>query len=252
MLSQAIWWSSIALEVLVLIQGLRTRLAFRYPVFFSYILFVLVFDDILSFFINRWSQPLYLYSYWITEFAGVVLGCGVVLEIFRVGLQRYPGTARMARVALVLVFLLAMVKGLVAAANDPRWWLAATTIQIEAVVRTVQALAILALVVVFLLYSIPVARNLRGILLGYGVFVAVLAICLTFVPSAGHGFWFYASSASFLLALGVWLGYLWSYSEGPVLEPAGVQLEYNYLRAAAATRRRFQTAREQLARAVRP
>jgi hypothetical protein len=252
MLSQAIWWSSIALEVLLLIQGLRTRLAFRYPIFFSYILFVLVFDDLLSLFISRWSNPLYAYSYWITEFAGVVLGCGVVLEIFRVGLQRYPGTARMARNVLILVFLLAVVKGLVAAANDPKSWLEASIPQIEAVVRTVQALAILALVAVFLLYSIPVARNLRGILLGYGLFVAVLAICLTFVPAVGHGFWFYASSASYPLALGVWLGYLWSYSESPNQEPAGEQLENDYQRAAAATRRRLQTARGQLARAVRP
>src|SRR4029077_20261400 len=102
MLTQVIWWSSIALELLLLVRGFRTKLAFRYPVFFGYLFFVLVFEDLLSF-LNRWNSSAYFYLYWITEYAGVLIGCGVVLEIFRVALQRFPGTARMARNALLVV-----------------------------------------------------------------------------------------------------------------------------------------------------
>jgi hypothetical protein len=182
----------------------------------------------------------------------LLIGCGVVLEIFRVALQRYPGTARMARNALLVVFALVLAKGFIAAAHDSRWWLEANTLQIEGILRTVQALAILALAAVFLLYSIPVARNLLGILLGYGTYVAVLAICLTFIPTVGHGFWFYAVPTAFLAALCVWLGFLWSFSEVPITEPSADELGNDYREVAVATRRRLQNARGQLGRAVRP
>jgi hypothetical protein len=251
MLTQAIWWSSIVLETLLLIRGLQTRLVLRYPFFFGYVSFVLFFEDILSIFVQRWNQHLYTYMFWATEFIGVVIGCGVVFEIYRSGLARYPGTARMARNVLAFVFALAAARALITAANDPQWWLQANTLEIARVLRTVQALAILALVAVLLFYSIPFGRNLRGILLGYGTYVSVLAVCLAFAHPTGRDFVFYALSASFSIALFTWLTHLWSYSENPALELSGNQLEIDYQRAAAATRRRLQAVRGQLARAVR-
>jgi len=46
--------------------------------------------------------------------------------------------------------------------------------------RTVQALAIAALVALFLVYSIPFGRNLKGILLGYGLFIGASVMWFTF------------------------------------------------------------------------
>jgi hypothetical protein len=252
MLSHVIWWSSMALEALLLIRGLQTRLAFRYPLFYMYVCFVLFFEDIPSLLVDRWYSHLYTYTFWITEFIGVVVGCAVVFEVYRISLARYPGTARMARNALVLVFLLAAAKGLVAAAHDSRWWLEAHTLEIERVLRTMQAFAIAALAVVFLIYSIPFGRNLRGILLGYGLHVSSAAFCLAFASGAVKGFWYYALPGSFALVLLVWLGHLWSYKESLSTETSIGQLEIDYQRAAAATRRRLIAARGQLAKAVRP
>ena len=252
MLSHVIWWSSMALEALLLIRGLQTRLALRYPLFFAYISFVFLFEDVLSFLIERWNPQLYSYTFWATEFIGVVIGCGVVLEVYRISLARYPGTARMARNALALVFLLAAAKGFVAAAHDPRWWPQANTLEIERVLRTIQAFAIVALVAVFLIYSIPFGRNLRGILVGYGLHVSLAAICLTFAPGTGKGFWFYGLSASFPFILLTWLVHLWSYQETAVAAPEAGELETDYQRVADATRRGLIAARGQLAKAVRP
>jgi hypothetical protein len=251
MLSQLILWSSIALEILLLIRGLQTRLAFRYPFFFGYVSFVLICEDFLSVVTRHGNRQVYAYTYWVTEFVGVLIGCAVVFEIYREGLAQYPGTARMARNFLGLIFLLAIGKGLVAAVDDPGWWLAANILEIERILRTVQALAIGALVAVSLLYSIRFGRNLRGILFGYGLFVSVLAVCLSFVRLGQHDFWYYAQSASYMAALAAWLSHLWSHSPSAAVEGAGSQLEIDYLRAAAATRRRFQAARGQLAKAVR-
>ena len=75
----------------------------------------------------QWHPQLYRNVYWITEFLALMFGCGVVLEIYRVGLSAFPGTARMVRNALAFVFALALARGLAEAWTDPRWWLEAAT-----------------------------------------------------------------------------------------------------------------------------
>jgi len=256
MLSQFIWWSSIVLAFLVLIRGLQTKLAYHYPVFYGYVAYVLFFEDITSYVTQR-VPALYFYVYWITEFVGVFVGCAVVFEIYRIGLHRYPGTARMARNALALIFVLALAKALVVAANDPRWWVEANRLEIERVLRTVQAIAVAALAAVCLIYAIPFGKNLRGILLGYGLYVGVLSVCLTFVPVQGHNFWWYASSTCYPVALAIWLTHLWSYQES--LAPGSTDnysgshsdSDGDYQETASATRRRLQTARGDLVKVVR-
>src|SRR6266436_3222549 len=234
MLSQAIWWSCIVLEVLLLIRAVSGRLISRYPVFYGYIFFVFS-QSILRSLVYRWGGKLYNPVYWTTEFLGFVMGCWVVLEIYRVALAAYPGTAKMARQVLAFLFALAAAKAIAALWNDPNLVLETTPLQMERALRTVQAIAIVALVTVFAVYSIPFGRNLRGILLGYGLFIGQRVICLTFVPVAGEDFWFYAYSASYLVALSLWLAHLWSYQAVPEAENA--QLERDYQRIARVTQR---------------
>jgi hypothetical protein len=253
MLGQAIWWSSIAVEILLLVRGLRRRLAFRYPVFYCYLFFV-CFQDLLRFVVYQWHPQLYRNVYWITEFLALMFGCGVVLEIYRVGLSAFPGTARMVRNALAFVFALALARGLAEAWTDPRWWLEAATTDVEGVLRAVEALAIVILAVLFLFYSVPLGKNLRGILLGYGFFVSISVLSLEVVSSAGNWVRDFLSGAypvSYFIALSLWLAHLWSYYPNPVPD-ASVRLEREYQRVAAATHRRLQDARGYLARAVRP
>jgi len=255
MLSQFIWWSSIALASLVLIRGMQTKLAYRFPIFYGYVAYVLSLDDVTSYFIK--APTVYSYVYWATEFVGVLIGCGVVFEIYRIGLLRYPGTARMARNALGVIFVLALMKALVVAANQPGWWVKANTLEIERVLRTVQAIAVAALAAVCLIYAIPFGKNLRGILLGYGLYVGVFSVCLTFVPVHGHNFWWYASSTCYPVALAIWLTHLWSYQEslapGSTDKYSGSRSDScgDYQETATATRRRLQTARGDLVKVVR-
>jgi hypothetical protein len=249
MLGQLIWWSSIVLEVFLLARAVTGRLIFRYPVFYGYISFVLS-QSVLRSLAHRRSEQVYSSVYWTTEFLGLAIGCWIVFEVYRVALAAYPGTARMAREILVFLFVLAVTKAAAALWSDPHLLAQTTPLQVERALRTVQAISIVALVVVFVFYSIPFARNLLGILLGYGLFVGERVICLTFVPPQGHHFWFYAASASYPVALSLWLFYLWSYQASPV--PKGsLQLEDDYQKIAAATRRRLQETRAYLRRAVR-
>ncbi len=177
MLSQSIWWSSIVLEVFLLTRGVSGRLLFRYPVFYGYISFVLA-QSIFRSFVHRWSEELYSSVYWTTEFLGLILGCWIVFEIYRVALAAYPGTAKMARKILLFLFVLALAKAAAALWSDPHLLAETTALQMERALRSVQAIAIVALVAVFASYSIPFGRNLRGILLGYGLFIGERVICL--------------------------------------------------------------------------
>ncbi len=208
----SIWWGGIVLELLILVRAYRTKLQFRFPIFHLYILFVLL-QSFVRLAVYHYRPALYPYTYWSTEFVGVAIGCGIVFEIYRLGLEAFPGTARMARRLLTVVFAMALAKAIADSSTDPRWWAEATTIDIERTMRTVQAFAIIALAAVFLVYAIPFGRNLKGILLGYGLFIGVSVIWFTFLPAEGYEYrhlWSYLGPATYDLALGVWTVYLWS------------------------------------------
>jgi hypothetical protein len=178
------------------------------------------------------------------------MGCGIVFEIYRVALAAYPGTAKMARKILMFLFALAVAKAGAALWSDPHVLMQTTPLQIERALRTVQAISILAMVAVFASYSIPFGKNLRGILLGYGLFIGERVICLAFIPSQGHHFWFYAYSACYVVALSLWLGHLWSYEAIPKAT-ASVQLEQEYQTIAEGTLRRLEAMRIYVRKAVR-
>jgi hypothetical protein len=241
MFSIAIWWVSALFEAAIIWRAVRTRLFAQFPVFFAYIVFVLG-QSVLRFCVNRWVYSLYSPVYWSTEFLALVLGGCVVFEVYRQALKPYPGTAKMARNVLLFLVTLTLARALNAFFVNPDTWGNATGLQTELALRTFQAIAIFALISLFLAYSIPFGRNLRGILLGYSLFVGERVLCLAFVGEAGKGFWFYAYSASYIAALGVWLTHLWAPAPLPH-QPVGARLEHDYNVIAAATHQRLQEAR---------
>jgi hypothetical protein len=250
MFSLSIWLVGIALELILVIRGVQRGLLRRYPVFYSYIAFVVV-TDILLFAIRPTARP-YLYLYWIAEFVGLLLGCLVFFEFYRVALKPYPGTARIARAMLFVLFALAVVKTVVTIVNVPKWWLNAQPAQVEGVLRVCQLMAILALTLLFLFYSIPFGKNLRGILLGYGFFVSWSVLCLALVAAGvakADSLWSYTYPISYVLSVVVWTVHLWSYQPNPVPDRS-IPLEQEYQRVAAATQRRLHDARGYLAKAV--
>lgn len=250
MLSQSIWWGCVVLEVFLLTRAVRGRLIFRYPFFYGYIFFVFS-QSILRSLVHRWSEQLYGSVYWTTEFLGFLLGCWLVFEIYCIALAAYPGTAKMARKILAFLFVLAVAKAAGALWSDPHLLAQTTPLHVERALRTAQVISILALITVFASYSIPFGRNLRGILLGYGLFIGERVICLAFVSQRNHDFWFYAYSASYVAALGLWLAHLWSYQPSP--EPkVSVRLENDYQLIAGATLQRLRETHGYLRKVVRP
>jgi len=252
MFSQAIYWCGLALELLLLSRALEGKLARQYPIFYTYISFVLV-QDLVCFAAHQWKPQIYPTVHWTAEFLALLCGSAVIFEIYRRGLGAYPGTARMARHVLAFVFALALAKGLANAWNDPRWWVEVATSDIAGAFRAIQAVAIVALIALFLSYSIPFGRNLRGILLGYAFFVAWNVASLPLLSSTSGRLHHLLTSSYPILYFHVlcfWLAHLWSHQPSP--QHANARLEQDYQSIAAATRRRLQGARGYLAKAVRP
>jgi hypothetical protein len=250
MISHLILSIGIALELTLLVRGVQQGLIRRYPAFYSYIGFVLAADILVS--SVSFSKHVYLYFYWTTEFLGLVLGCLALLEFYRSALASYPGTARIARALLGLLFVVAMIKTVIKTLNVYEWWFYATPVQVEGLLRVCQLLAILLLTVLFLFYSIPFGKNLRGILIGFGLYLSWNVICLSLVAAGvanAQSLWSYTLPISYVLTLFVWTTHLWSYQPNPVPDRA-IPLEQDYLRVAAATQRRLHTARGHLAKAV--
>jgi hypothetical protein len=253
MLSQAIWWSSIALESLLLFRGYRGKLVSHYPAFYFYISFVL-FQDLACLAVARISHGAteYAYAYWTAEFLCVLVSCGIVFEIYRVGLAAYPGTARMARRLLGLLFAIVLAKTVVNIAIDPKWWTAATATAVDGTLRAIQGLAVIALVILFLFYSIPFGKNLRGIVVGYGLLICWGVVCMAFGAFGGprlNTVFAFLYSAFYPIFLMVWLVFLWAYQANP-LPRQTVPIELKYQRVAATTQRRLHAARSYVARAV--
>jgi hypothetical protein len=231
MLTQCIWWGGIIVEFVLLLRGFQGKLFSRFPIFYSYILFVMV-ESLVTFGFFRWAPDQYALVYWICLFSALALGSLVVFEIYRVALRAYPGTSRMARNALFFVFALAIAKALVYQSTGTLSWLAHAPVELERNLRIVQAFGILAIVCVLLLYAIPCSANLKGILLGYGLFVGSSVFQLSLLSHFGQSFraiWTYAQPFSYLLFLFIWLRALWSPAPEPVAPSVPAQEGYSQL-----------------------
>jgi hypothetical protein len=249
----SIWWSGFILEIVLLLRAAFSKLLSVFPSFYVYVFFVLVQSVVRLLTYRFYPYKVYEYVFWSTEFLGVAIGCLVVFEIYRIGLASYPGTARLARLLLGIVFALAVAKALVDASQDSRWWVEVTTIDVERAVRTVQAVAIAALITLFLVYAVPFGRNLKGILLGYGIYVGASVLGYTIAQHNDASFgrlWDVLSPASYGLALVLWVVYLWAPQAHP--EATSLRMEEQYQQVAARTRRRLQQARGFLGKATNP
>jgi hypothetical protein len=250
MLTMAIWCVGICLEVLVLVRGFQEKLYRPFPIFYGYLLFVTL-DDFLRIAVYRWLPDHYFPVYWVTQFLSLAIGSGIIFEIYRVALRPFPGAARMARYLLLVVFGAIFARTLIGSSNGLFAWLEEASVVLERDLRIVQALAIAALVLLFVWYAIPFGRNLKGILVGYSLFVGMSILRFTLLAYSWNeikSFWPYAGAVSFVVVLGIWARALWSLQPMPVAE---TKLESDYELLVLSTREQFRRTLERLGSAAR-
>jgi hypothetical protein len=253
MLSLAVWLTTLVLEVVLLFQAFKGEFVRKYALFYVYL--GSVFLQSFSLLIIYLAKPnYYKLLYWSAEFVSVVLGCGIVWEIYRGALGRFPGAARMARNVLLLILLMVFAKVLVNAWNGTAWRSAGMVIELERDLRAVQSAVLIGLIIVIAFYRIPLGRNLWGMMMGYGLFIGTNVIVLALRVALGDSFqsvWHYLQPLCYLAVLCIWCITLWSYNSAP-LPKAELHIEQDYQLLAGATRRGLLQARAFLRRAMRP
>jgi hypothetical protein len=252
MLTMAIWCVGTFLEILVLTRGFQEKLFRPFPIFYAYLLFVAV-NEFVRFFVYHWYDGHYGQVYWVTQFLSLAIGSGIILEIYRVALRSFPGAARMARYLLLIVFGAIFAR---AFTNSPVGMFASfaeDSLQLERNLRIVQALAILTLVSLFAWYAIPFGRNLKGILIGYSLFIGMSILRFVLWSYSGNQpgpFWVYAQTVAYLFVLAIWARALWLSDPVPVAKPDPA-LENDYELLVASTRDHFRRALARLGWAAR-
>lgn len=232
MLSQALWWGSNFLICILLVRALHGNYFLKYRVFFMYLSWVLV-DSLASFCLYVFRPWAYETYYWNAQFLSVALGYGVIWEIYTQVFADYPGVARLARSALLAIFVFLVSKSLADTLSGRMENLAEVPAVLERDFRTVQGLLLFILVSLLAYYAIPVGRNLKGMIVGYGLFIAVSIACLALRAGLGgifQSWWQYLQPAAYNGALLIWCLSLWSYQPSPHSEiETGIERDYQHL-----------------------
>src|SRR5260370_31615002 len=106
-MSNLIWATAIALEITLLLRGVKGRLVKSYPLFYGYIACVLT-VDVLRFVCYKFDPIFYPSLYWYSEFLAILASYGVVFEIYKRSFKNHPHAALLARVLMALMLLIAV------------------------------------------------------------------------------------------------------------------------------------------------
>ncbi len=243
--------SGVLLQFGILLRGLREKLLARYSFFYAYV-FSSFAATTLALVLWRLAFASFQRSYWILQFATLLIGCGIILEIFRHVLSPYRGAEKFAMaVGLFIfgaVFCFAIVYRLIAPSPGRALF------ELERNVRTVQAILLFGILVVISYYRIPLGKNIRGMIAGYGLYIVTSLSTLAIRAYAGprfNGTWNVIQPLSFDASLTIWLVALWSYQPNPAPDPT-VPLEEDYEVLARRTKRALASMRSHLTKAARP
>jgi hypothetical protein len=101
-LTLAVWVTCIFLESLILFRSYRARIFNKYSFFCVYLACVIA-TELSRLVAYRMSSSVYLKWYWGTQFACLIVGCGILFDILDQGLSAFAG-AETRRIAAVVAW----------------------------------------------------------------------------------------------------------------------------------------------------
>lgn len=221
-------FAGIAVQLWLLIRGVQIRQFRRYYFFHTYITSVILASAVLM--TVRLRMPYVYYKwYWPLQLATLVTGYGILLEILNHVLAPYPGAERFARISGLVAFGAILCFAMIAPRVIPQLS-PGTVIEFERDLRSVQALFIFGLLALIFYYGIPIGKNMKGMVFGYGLYIFTSLVSLALRSFAGASFttiWSVVQPMTFDVSLVIWLVALWSYCPNPVPSPT-IHLEEDY------------------------
>lgn len=224
-LTQIVWLAGLLLETIILVRAIQCKSFGKYPLFYAYIASVLAGDTVLYFW--QWLNARF---YWQFEFLTMALGCGVIVEISRHVFAQHTSLDRFARWIAVIAFGSIFFVFAIHAFLLPHWKPATNAADLERDVRIAQAIGLLTIVLLTGYYAIELGKNMKGMILGFGVYVGTSIVVLTLQLFRGHRFtpvWAIIQPSSYVAALLIWAVALWSYEPVPasVLRPTDMDYQ---------------------------
>jgi len=206
-----IWVIGLCLQALLALTLLARKSWQRYPIFSAYVVFNL-FGTALTYGVFRY-KIVYFYTFWICDAIGIVLGLGVVREIFTNVFSPHPALRKLAtiifRVAVVLLVILAC--GVIYAQSGNARGIGNGVLLAAEAARVVEVGLTMFLFLSSSAFGLHWRQSVFGMALGLGMFAAVELIADTMighVSLATAQAFNLAHSVSFCMSLLIWLGYL--------------------------------------------
>lgn len=210
--TMTLWLVGMGFHAILILVVLAKRLWSKFPVFFSYTLFI--FAYVAGTYAVRGSPVLYYYSYWVGEGVGLLLGLGVIFEIFQKLLQPYAALRRTATMlsSFAVVFLVGL-SAFVAYAQPSAYRSSLMTAMLvgEEATRILEIGLLMFLFIFSTAFGLHWRQQAFGITLGLGFFVAVELIGVTtraHLGLAAADTFTVLRMLGFDLSLVVWTGYL--------------------------------------------
>ncbi len=229
--TQFVWLAGILLEGVILIRAIYGKFLAKYSLFYLYIASVFVTSTFL-YVINIVMPSLNTHLYWYVNFITLAMGCGVIFEISRQVFQHRVPLDRVARWSMAITFGTIFLLVAIHAFLLPRWNPAADSVDLERDLRIAQAIVLMTILFLTGYYRIEMGKNIKGMILGLGVYVGASILSLSLRLLIGPAFataWGLIQSSSYLAALSIWAVALWAYDPRPAPGPPISGGEYQTL-----------------------
>jgi hypothetical protein len=217
------WGAGIALEAIIVFRSFRSRMVSSYPLFYAYMACVLL-TEISRYVLHEMNSPMWVNWYWGTEFVCLLMGYFVIFDILEKTLAPYEGPKRFARNVGLVIFAGVVAITTIQLIAGNHFAPGLTSVEVERNLRGAELVLLGGVLLIVANYGVPLGRNLKGMILGYGLYVAAVVMdnaARSYLGASFQGIFSAVRSTSYLAALLVWTVALWSYHPNPVPSAPG-------------------------------
>jgi len=221
--TQIVWLGGLLIEGVILVRSVLGRSLAKYPFFFLYI--ASVFASSMALYVIAVARPPMPGLYWPKQYVTLFLGCGVIFEISRYVFAQRVTLDRVALWTMLVTFGAIFLSVAIQAFFLPHWNVTTNTADLERDLRIAQAIALMTILFLSRYYGIAIGKNIKGMILGFGIYVGASILSLTlrlFVGARFEPAFAVIQSTAYLVALWVWMVALWSYEEEPTEKPPSI------------------------------
>ena len=208
----------VVLAILMAVLLIRKNWS-KFPIFSAYLTFCLTQGTVLYILLCT-KLSLYISSrqwireYWIAEVIGIILGFGVIYEVFRKLLASYSALRNLANTVFRWAFVVLVILGSMVLyvkfspnhAHSAQAIYSNAMFVVEEAVRTTEVGLLLFLFMFAGAFGLHWRHSLFGIALGFGLFISIELIAVTMRSHLPAGFNI-VRMLTFTISLLIWLGY---------------------------------------------